>query len=64
MNEPVNPADKLYVTVGQLKTLVISHQENNHEVFYMTLGEICAENSSTLSFSDAASMLVRDRDSK
>lgn len=64
MNEPTNLTDKLYITVSQLKTLIRSHQENNHEVFYMTLGAICAENKATLSFLDAASMLARHRDTK
>ena len=62
MNEPTDLTHRVSVKVEQLKTLTRSHQENNHDLFYMTLGEICAENFSTLSFSDAASMLVRDRD--
>lgn len=57
MNEPTDLPHRVSVKVEQLKTLTRSHQENNHDLFYRTLLEICEE-SNNISYSDQISILA------
>lgn len=52
MNEP-----RVSVTIEQLTRITRSHQDNNNDLFYRTLLEICEE-SNNISYSDQISILA------